>query len=273
MKSQATNLPRSIDMARKLFIVLLVLLLSAAAGNSSAVTKSAVAKEAVIKKAPLQIYKDSSDIQPKHFDQDALNKFRSDRDFNYNDREGAGEPSFLERCWIWLKHVLFDWMDDARLDGTWGGFFFTLLKYLFYAALLALLVFVIIKAIGIDTTNLFRRRSKQIDIPYTESLEDINAIHFDEELAQALAKNNYRLAVRLLYLSSLKQLSDMQLIHWQIDKTNSAYVNELADPSRRQAFSLITRQFEYVWYGNFNIDKNTFVSVSNHFTDFKKQLS
>jgi hypothetical protein len=259
-------------MRSKFFFVLLAVMLSAFAGQGSPAVKSLVAKVGVIK-VPSQIIKDTSSIQAKHFDQHVLTQFRKSSDFNYKDRAGAGEPSFLERCWIWLKHVLFGWLENARIDGTWTGFFLTALKYLIYAAVLALLVFVIIKAIGIDTTKLFRGKSKRLDLPYTESLEDINVIDFDGELEKALAKNNYRLAVRLLYLNSLKQLSDMQLIHWQIDKTNSAYVNELSDPSRKQAFGLITRQFEYVWYGNFNIDKTTFVSVSNLFQDFKKQLS
>src|SRR6202012_2134139 len=174
--------------------------------------------------------------------------------------------------WRWIWETLFGWMRHAHADGTWLGFFLTLLKYLIYIGLFAVVVFVVIKSIGIDPVSLFRRGAKKIAIPYSESIEDINAIDFDDELEKAIAQNNYRLAVRLLYLRSLKQLSDLQLIHWQIDKTNSTYVNELADPSQRQVFSLITRQFEYVWYGNFSIDKQAFVNISQLFQDFKQQL-
>jgi hypothetical protein len=62
------------------------------------------------------------------------------------------------------------------------------------------------------------------------------------------------------------------LIQWQIDKTNSAYIYELKDVNQQKAFRLLTRQFEYVWYGNFAIDKDAFGSISNLFQDFKKQL-
>ncbi len=260
-------------MIRRLLVVVLALTLSvAAAGKGAAVKKSQPVKTHPIKKAPLHLYKDTSNIQVRHFDQNAINRFKKDPKFNYNDSEGAGEPSFLEKLWMWILYILFGWMKNAHFNGTWLGVLLTLLKYLIYAAALAFLVFVIVKAFGIDPINLLRGNSKRIDIPYSEAIEDINAIDFDDELEKALAQNNYRLAVRLLYLRSLKQLSDLQLIHWQIDKTNSTYVNELADPSQKQVFSLITRQFEYVWYGNFSIDKDAFVNISRLFQDFKQQL-
>lgn len=260
-------------MLRRLLVVVLALTLSVVvAGKGAGVKKNPPVAAQAIKKTPLHLYKDTSGIQVKHFDQNALNYFKKDPAFNYHDNEGAGEPSFFQKLLTWLEDILFGWMRTARFNGTWLGFFLTLLKYLIYAGLLALLVFVIIKALGIDAINLLRGNSKRIDIPYSEAVEDINAIDFDDELEKAIAQNNYRLAVRLLYLRSLKQLSDLQLIHWQIDKTNSAYVNELTDPSQKQVFSLITRQFEYVWYGNFSIDKQAFINISGLFQDFKQQL-
>lgn len=262
-------------MRKKLQVfILLLLLFSAFAGNGAAVQHKpdAAKKTVVVKKAAQHIYRGSSTVQVRHFDASALNRFKKDPQFNYNDREGAGEMSFLERVWIWLMQTLFGWMQHAHVDGTWMGLFLTILKYLFYAAVVALVVFVVIKAIGLDVGNLFGRKAKQIDIPYSEAIEDINAIDFDAELEKALAQHNYRLAVRLLYLHALKQLDSLQLIRWQMDKTNAAYINELTDPSQKQVFGLITRQFEYVWYGNFNIDKQSFINISQLFNDFKQQL-
>lgn len=260
-------------MAQKLLVVLLALTLSVAvAGKSPVIKTHGPVKMHAIKKAPLTLYKDTSSIQVRHFNQHAINRFKKDPEFNYTDRAGAGEPSFLERIWTWIIYVLFGWMRNAHFNGTWLGVFLTLLKYLIYVAAIAFVVFIIIKAFGIDPINLLRGNAKKINIPYSESVEDINAINFDEELEKALAQNNYRLAVRLLYLHALKHLSDLQLIHWQIDKTNTAYINELTDPSQKQVFSLITRQFEYVWYGNFSIDKDAFVNISRLFQDFKQQL-
>lgn len=121
--------------------------------------------------------------------------------------------------------------------------------------------------------NIFRKDAKQVPIPYSESLENIHEISFDQEIEKAMAQHNYKLAVRLLYLRSLKQLSDAGLIHWQTDKTNSAYLNEIADSAQRQSFSILTIQFEYVWYGDFPVDGRSFQNIYTLFQDFKKMLS
>jgi hypothetical protein len=115
-------------------------------------------------------------------------------------------------------------------------------------------------------------KSRKTPLAYTESTENIHEINFDEEIEKAIASHNYRLAVRLLYLRSLKQLSDNGLIQWQPEKTNSVYVYELNNPSVRQSFVSLTRQFEYVWYGGFNIDGAAFGNINQLFQNFKKQL-
>jgi hypothetical protein len=45
-------------------------------------------------------------------------------------------------------------------------------------------------------------------------------------------------------------LSDRGLINWQADKTNHAYLAELPPTGVMRAdFRELTRQFEFVWYG------------------------
>lgn len=81
---------------------------------------------------------------------------------------------------------------------------------------------------------------------------------------------NYRLVVRLLYLKTLKQLSDRELIHWLPEKTNQAYVLEIADQAKQQEFAQLTTQFEYIWYGEFFIDKNSFAPIQESFHQFNQ---
>jgi len=97
-------------------------------------------------------------------------------------------------------------------------------------------------------------------------------MNFDAEIEKAISRHDFRLAVRLLYLKCLKQLSDKELIRWQIDKTNAAYIYELTDPVQKQTFGLLTRQFEFIWYGDFPIDKDTFSKINALFQNFKNHL-
>jgi len=147
------------------------------------------------------------------------------------------------------------------------------LKYLFISLGVAAIVFIILKLAGVDVRGLIKRKPVDAGIPFTETLENIHEIDFDLNIDQAIVQHNYRLAVRLLYLKALKQLSDAQLIHWQIDKTNAAYVNELTNPDQREAFAVLTRQFEFVWYGEFAINNQAFQNIRTLFSNFKQTLA
>lgn len=219
---------------------------------------------AAAKKQPLKVRIDSSKIDVRKFDAKAIDKFKADKDFNYSGKS-VGEPTFWEILWDWFWNTLNWWFSKIPFGGS-------ILKYLFLALAVGLLTYVIFKILGVDVIGMLRGNPDKIDLPYSESLENIHEINFDTEIEKAISQHNYRLAVRLLYLRCLKQLSDHNLIQWQIDKTNSAYVVELSDPDQKQTFGLLTRQFEYVWYGNFAIDKQAFTNINQLFQNFKKQL-
>lgn len=125
---------------------------------------------------------------------------------------------------------------------------------------------------SVNLENIFNRESSSAAISIKESLTDIHKITFDEEIARALLQQNYRLAVRLLYLGILKHLNDVRLIEWEIDKTNAEYVGELKNAEQKKVFGGLTRQFEYVWYGDFPLDQQTFREISSRFKDFKEML-
>ena len=55
-------------------------------------------------------------------------------------------------------------------------------------------------------------------LPYTVEEDTIYGVDFPGGIAEALSRQNYREAVRLLYLQTLKQLSDAERIDWQLIK-------------------------------------------------------
>ncbi len=214
-----------------------------------------------------QLKIDSSKVKIRNFNAGALKKYTNDPEFNYH--TDIKQESWWDRFWEWLWHII---------ENLFGGSTSTKsqsaslpLKYVLLVLIAGLLVYVITKILGVE--NIFNRDSKYIGLPYTESLENINEIIFDDEIEKAVAAHNYRLAVRLLYLRSLKQLNDAHLISWQLEKTNSTYLNELANNEQKQSFGILTRQFEYVWYGDFPVDGQLFQNINASFTNFKKMLS
>ena len=214
------------------------------------------------KKQALRLHIDTAAMALQRFDKHAINKFKSNKDFDYSGDGVGSEPSLWDRFWAWFWEKVFSGFAH-------GG---SILLYILLALFVAFLIYIILKAAGLDPTRLLKGTSQQVTLPYTESSENIHAINFDEEIDKAISQHNFRLAVRLLYLKCLKQLSDSSLINWQMDKTNSVYLYELGDSPQKGPFGTLTRQFEYVWYGNFPIDQQAFANIFTLFQDFKKQL-
>ena len=218
------------------------------------------------KHLPEKIQTESSKIEVKTFNEQAIQKFKADKDFNYNGEAANFDGSLWSRFWDWVWQKL----GNLFTDVPYGGY---ILKYTLLALSVGFLIYIIFKSLGIDVVKLWKGDARKVNMSYTESLENIHEIDFDTEIEKSISQHNYSVAVRLLYLKCLKQLSDQNLIQWQIDKTNSAYIYELADSAQKQSFTLLTKQFEYVWYGNFAIDKQAFGNVYQLFQDFKNQIS
>lgn len=216
-------------------------------------------------KKPAVVVRDSSAVQVKQFNEDAISTYSQSDDFKYKDADTETELSFWQIFLAWILQML------AAEVGR-SPIFLVILKYLILGLIAGGAIYVILKAVGIDVGLFLRKGSKKTVLPYTESLENIHEIDFEDELDDAISNRNYRLAVRLLYLKCLKQLSDRNLIQWQIDKTNKAYYYELTQKPQRDAFGSLTRRFEYVWYGNFKVDEQAFNDINGLFNKFREQL-
>ena len=257
---------------RRLFFIISIILLANRGYGYQAKPVAAKVAEAVIQY-------DTSTVSQRHFDTVALKAYSKQPEFKYNEsKEGL---SWLDRFGRWLWNIWNDfknWLDrlfsseptkNAKINSLWS----TVIKYLFITLGAGAVVFLILKLLGIDMQNIFRKKSASVAIPYSEFFEDINAISFDKEIENAVSVRNYRFAVRLLYLKCLKQLSDANLIKWEIDKTNSTYISELNNADQRTAFSMLTRKFEYVWYGEFMVDDIIYKDIDTSFQDFNRQMA
>jgi len=140
-------------------------------------------------------------------------------------------------------------------------------QYVVIVGLVGLVIYLLRKADYLDF--LFPRRSQTGQLDYESSPEDIQGIDFGAAISQAIDSQQYRLAVRLLYLQTLKRLADAQLIRYQREKTNRQYVYELAGTPHQRGFERLTQQFDYVWYGNAPIDSDQFGRLQTEFRAFQ----
>ena len=98
----------------------------------------------------------------------------------------------------------------------------------------------------------------------------IETQNIQELIDAALKAQNYRLAVRFYYLLLLQKLAQKDIIDWQVQKTNADYVYEIKNEVLRTDFTRLTRIYDFIWYGNFEVSQNAFSKAEQ---EFKKTTS
>lgn len=103
----------------------------------------------------------------------------------------------------------------------------------------------------------------------TENLFDID---YESALGKAIAAQNYRQAIRLLYLQTLRDMALRNIILYRQERTNSDYLMQLFNTSYYKDFFRLTRNFEYAWYGQFEVSLPLFEQIKNDFSSFRQRM-
>ncbi|TAL46913.1 MAG: hypothetical protein EPN92_05415 [Chitinophagaceae bacterium] len=133
---------------------------------------------------------------------------------------------------------------------------------------------VVIWYLSLNDVGIFRRKKVSIanaeeEVP-TENIFDIN---YTKEINKAVADGNYRFAVRLMFLRVLKNLSEKEIISYKQDRTNFDYLLQLQQTNYYKDFFRLTRNYEYTWYGQFDMSTETFSLVKKDFENFNYRLN
>lgn len=188
----------------------------------------------------------NSDVEVQHFDKEKWAKAVEGVD--YTDEKKRKEK----------KKKDYDLPSSFFGDMSW-------IKYLFYV--LGIIGLGILLYYIIQHTMLLQGGQKKNDKAYTiEDAED-NLLETDLQrfLKEALAKGDYKMAIRVYYLEILKQLSLKKQIKWQRDKTNNEYLREMRKQDHFKDFRSVTRTFERAWYGDATIGKDVYAEISPEF--------
>lgn len=167
--------------------------------------------------------------------------WQADSAYQYNRELLSPEVNLMGLVQIWLGKVL-QFLFGNRFAEEYTGIVLIVLLLLI---LLCLLWFLYRKR-----PELFLRAPKH-SAAYHIHEDTIYGISFDECIEASCQRGDYREAIRLLYLQTLKQLSDGGQLNWQPHKTPTEYFYEVKDEALRSFFRSITNNFLRVRYGNF----------------------
>lgn len=182
-----------------------------------------------------------------------LNSLRSDKDFWYANKSFQ---SGRNREGITLTENFFDIRRTILWILTIGGF----------AAF-------ILWMLADSRVGLFRKAPRRLDGGEEETAtDDIFKINYRREIDRAVLQQNYRLAIRLMYLQLLKQLADKNIIHYRQELTNFDYLMQLNSTAYYHDFQRLTRHYEYSWYGQFEVPGSAFETIRSEFENFEQQI-
>ncbi len=123
----------------------------------------------------------------------------------------------------------------------------------------------------------FKSRSRNIAgeemVAEDDAEGNIFDIDFDKRINKALDALDYRLATRLLFLRLLRSMAEKNIITYGIDKTNLDYLFELGSTKYYRDFSAASRNYEYVWYGNFSMQQSQFAQVRQLLDELTRQIT
>lgn len=253
MKLEALQLQMLINNTKRILFLFAVLLFSILKSNTTLGLADST-------KSKVVLTYDTSTITVRQPNTVAQEELLENSDYKY-DRVGPAPKTWWDRFKEWF------WRTIEKIFTTEGGKVgLTIFQYVLIAAVIVIIVFLILKN---DIRAVFYGKSASVVIDFKEFEEDIHKINFDQMIAEAMSRNDYRKAVRLHFLKLLKELTDNNLITWQIDKTNNDYLMELSNSKFSKQFQELALMYEYIWYGDFQLDETNFKNTISKFKDFK----
>ncbi|HLK31426.1 MAG TPA: hypothetical protein VKT28_22800 [Puia sp.] len=173
--------------------------------------------------------------------------------------------------------------DDAYLakdpekheKGFWD-YFFQLVsskgaKFFLYALMAAVLLFAFYKIIVDNKLYLFYSKPKRMAAVETNEVE-ISEDIIDDKIEEALASQDYRLAVRYMHLKVLHLLDKGQLIKYHAQGTNYEYASQLKGSNLSKDFQYLTNVYDHVWFGGFGLNQQQVSIVQQNFNHFYSEI-
>lgn len=203
-------------------------------------------------------------VEPRFPNVDLIEQFASNPDFIY-DKTASNPDGFAQRFIAFIFNLI-----DVLIGNPIGYFIFRALLILSVGSLVVVLIN---QLMGGELINVFKKDSSANSFPITILQEELENTNFEELLNEAINQANYPAATRYIYLLALQQLNEKGLITWGIEKTNHDYLNEVNGKPSYFYFNKLTNYYEYVEYGDFRINEESFKNVNDYYRQFLTQLT
>lgn len=253
----------------RIFIILSFLFFSGISHAQDSLATAEPPKVASIKYTEKDIQVDSSTVEAKTFSKNFQKKYKGS-DFVYEQK--APEKSMWQRFIEWLARIYRSIFkeQDAQASADFATIFMRTIAVL----IIVFVIYLIVKAlINKEGQWIFGKNSNKKTLYYSDIEKNIHLLDFEKLIKESLQTGEKRIAIRYYYLWLLKVMAQNNYIEWDIEKTNSDYLYELKKPAHKEDFTYLSYLYNYIWYGEFDIDETAFTKAENRFKNAIKTFS
>jgi hypothetical protein len=204
----------------------------------------------------METYADYS-LVIRHVPDTMLNVLKTDKDLQYVLKKKEAEKT---RDNSWLNKIILGFIRLIAL--------FPMIIVIIVIACVGLLLYLYLKQNG----YLFKKTSVEIDKTVRLTDEELDVDTYHQQIEQAVNSGRLRVAVRLLYLQTLRILVDKQIVTYSREKTNAAYLRSMVSTPWYKAFAMLTLDYEYIWYGDVPVNDEQFKVIHRQFRQFMNEL-
>lgn len=210
------------------------------------------------KEDSLSLY-DSSVLQWRKVPDTTIKAFQKDPEFGYANKDRSEKKKAQKEPEQDNNSGFLEFLAEILGNAAVRQAIFIFILLLFAAAVIWFLVR--------NEMNLFgrSRRKIKVDQPAEGEPENIFTADLQAVIQNAESKGDYRLAVRLSYLLLLRKFSEEGWIKYKDDTTNMEYMMQLYNQPFYKEFFTVTRNYEYVWYGEMPVNKMLYDRVQQDF--------
>lgn len=145
-----------------------------------------------------------------------------------------------------------------------------LFLYILFGAFLVYIIYLFIKNNDLS----FKKNIKDKEVVQEEPWENVQSFEeWELALQKALQEKDYRLATRIYYLHTLNILDKNGHVLYKEDKTNWYFVQKLFGGPLHDDFMELTKSFDYIWYGEYQITEAQFAQLQSQFKEFHYKIA
>ncbi len=154
------------------------------------------------------------------------------------------------------------------LDYVFDFFQSDIVRWIFYIFIAGLIIFVLYRIVIVNDLFVIYSSKKNKRNAEDAGLTETYTFLIDQKIHDAIDQKKFNAAVRYLYIKTLYALNDKKWIQFHAEATNSEYVKQMSQHKNIDDFRFLTRVYEYVWYGRFEITEQQFSIVHHNFQKF-----